>query len=131
MFNNIYTKIKKLFNTKVVVEPKTKKEIEFKSKIPEYTMWVLPTTLEEEDISNQYQWGSLDMVNIHLTKEDIEELSYIWSTESKEIIDTINSRTNGHIYISQEDLRLLLNKLYDNTQDLSVFTANHLDSDYH
>ncbi|QIB60143.1 hypothetical protein GXM21_06970 [Megamonas funiformis] len=71
------------------------------------------------------------MVNIHLTKEDIEELSYIWSTESKEIIDTINSRTNGHIYISQEDLRLLLNKLYDNTQDLSVFTANHLDSDYH
>ena len=107
MFNNIYTKI------------------------PEYTMWVLPTTLEEEDISNQYQWGSSDMVNIHLTKEDIEELSYIWSTESKEIIDTINSRTNGHIYILQEDLRLLLNKLYDNTQDLSVFTANHLDSDYH
>lgn len=50
-------------------------------------MWVLPTTLEEEDISNQYQWGSSDMVNIHLTKEDIE--------------------------------------------DLSVFTANHLDSDYH
>ena len=48
--------------------------------------------LEEEDISNQYQWGSPDMVNIHLTKEDIEELSYIWSTESKEIIDTINSR---------------------------------------
>lgn len=42
MFNNIYTKIKKLFNTKVVVEPKTKKEIEFKSKIPEYTMWVIP-----------------------------------------------------------------------------------------
>lgn len=131
MFNNIYTKIKKLFNTKVVVEPKTKKRLSSKAKYPEYTMWVLPTTLEEEDISNQYQWGSSDMGNIHLTKEDIEELSYIWSTESKEIIDTINNRTNGHIYISQEDLRLLLNKLYDNTQDLSVFTANHLDSDYH
>ena len=116
---------------KIVIEPKTKKETEFKSKIPEYTMWVLHKTLEEEDISNQYQWGSSDMGNIHLTKEDIEELSYIWSTESKEIIDTINNRTNGHIYISQEDLRLLLNKLYDNTQDLSVFTANHLDSDYH
>lgn len=54
----------------MVVEPKTKKEIEFKSKIPEYTMWVLPTTLEEEDISNQYQWGSSDMVNIHLTNEE-------------------------------------------------------------
>lgn len=97
MFNNIYTKIKKLFNTKVVVEPKTKKRLSSKAKYPEYTMWVLPTTLEEEDISNQYQWGSSDMVNIHLTKEDIEELSYIWSTESKEIIDTINSRTNPSI----------------------------------
>ena len=131
MFKKIYTKIKKLFNTKIVIESKTKKETEFKSKTPEYTMWILPTTLEEEDISNQYQWGSSDMINTHITKEDIEELSYIWSTESKEIIDTINNRTNGHIYISQEDLRLLLNKLYDNTQDLSVFTANHLDSDYH
>lgn len=130
MFKKIYTKIKKLFNTKIVIEPKTKKEIEFKSKIPEYTTWVLPTTLEE-DISNQYQWGSSDMINTHITKEDIEELSYIWSTESKEIIDTINSRKNGNIYISQENLRLLLNKLYDNTQDLSVLTEEKLDSDYH
>ena len=80
---------------------------------------------------NDYQWGSLDMVNTHLTKKDIEELSYIWSTESKEIIDNINNHPNGYIYISQENLKLLLNKLYDNTQDLSVFTANHLDSDYH
>lgn len=57
LLNKVYTKIKKLFNTKIVIEPK--KEIEFKSKIPEYTMWILPTTLKEEDISNQYQWGQL------------------------------------------------------------------------
>lgn len=81
-------------------------------------------------INNQYQWGSPDMVNTHITKEDIEHLSYIWDTQSKEIIDTINSRPNGCVYISQEDLRLLLNKLYDNTQELAVNTANSLDSDY-
>lgn len=43
MFNNIYTKIKELFNIKIVIEPK--KEIEFKSKIPEYTKWVIPKTV--------------------------------------------------------------------------------------
>ncbi len=32
LLNKVYTKIKKLFNTKIVIEPK--KEIEFKSKIP-------------------------------------------------------------------------------------------------
>ena len=42
MFKKIYTKIKKLFNTKIVIESKTKKENEFKSKIPEYTKWVIP-----------------------------------------------------------------------------------------
>ena len=130
MFKKIYTKIKKLFNTKIVIESKTKKETEFKSKTPEYTMWILPTTLEEEDISNQYQWGSSDMINTHITKEDIEELSYIWSTESKEIIDNINNHPNGYIYISQDNLKLLLNKLYDNTQELAVNTANHLNNDY-
>ena len=36
------SKIKKLFNTKIVIESKTKKETEFKSKIPEYTKWVIP-----------------------------------------------------------------------------------------
>lgn len=40
LLNKVYTKIKKLFNTKIVIEPK--KEIEFKSKIPEYTKWVIP-----------------------------------------------------------------------------------------
>lgn len=49
MFNNIYTKIKELFNTKVVIKPKTKKEIEFKSKIPEYTKWVIPINFYENE----------------------------------------------------------------------------------
>lgn len=40
LLNKVYTKIKKLFNTKIVIEPK--KEIEFKSTIPEYTKWVIP-----------------------------------------------------------------------------------------
>lgn len=42
MFNKIYTKIKKLFDIKIIVEPKTKKKIEFRSRIPEYTKWVIP-----------------------------------------------------------------------------------------
>ena len=50
------SKIKKLFNTKIVIESKTKKETEFKSKTLSI-MWILPTTLEEEDISNQYTMG--------------------------------------------------------------------------
>ena len=78
---------------------------------------------------NDYQWGSSNMKNTCVTKKDIEELSYIWSTDSKEIIDNINSGHDGYIYISQ-DLRLLLNKLYDNTKELAIFTANHLDDDY-
>ena len=40
MFNKIYTKIKELFNIKIVIEPK--KEIEFRSRLPEYTKWVIP-----------------------------------------------------------------------------------------
>ena len=70
------------------------------------------------------------MVNKKKKKKDIEELSYIWSTESKEIIDNINNHPNSYINISQENLKLLLNKLYDNTQELAVNTANHLDNDY-
>lgn len=68
-------------------------------------------------------------INTHITKEDIEHLAYIWDTQSKEIIDTINNRTNSYMYISQENLRLLLNKLYENTQELSMFASNNLDND--
>lgn len=39
MFNKIYTQIKELFNIKIVIEPK---KFEFRSKIPEYTKWVIP-----------------------------------------------------------------------------------------
>lgn len=48
MFNKIYTKIKKLFNIKIVIEPK--KKIEFRSKIPEYTKWVIPITLKNNKL---------------------------------------------------------------------------------
>lgn len=72
---------------------------------------------------------SISNINTHITKEDIEHLAYIWDTQSKEIIDTINSRTNSYMYISQENLRLLLNKLYENTQELSMFASNNLDND--
>ena len=62
---------------------------------------------------NDYQWGSSDMVNTHLSKKDIEELSYIWSTESKEIIDNINSHPNGYIYISVSPIpTLIINLVY-------------------
>lgn len=80
-------------------------------------------------VNNQYQWVTPDMVNTYILKRDIEELSYIWSRESKEIIDNINNRPNGYIYISQEDLRLLINKLYDNTKELAVHVDNNLNSD--
>lgn len=65
--------------------------------------------------------------HIHITKKDIKHLAYIYDTQSKEIIDNINNHSDSYIYISQEDLRLLLNKLYDNTQELYISIANNLD----
>lgn len=49
MFNKIYTKIKRLFDIKIIVEPKTKKKIEFRSRIPEYTKWVIPIKFYENE----------------------------------------------------------------------------------
>ena len=45
--NKIYTKIKELFNIKIVIEPK--KEIEFRSRLPEYTKWVIPIKFYENE----------------------------------------------------------------------------------
>ena len=46
LLNKVYTKIKKLFNTKIVIEPK---KFEFKSRIPEYTKWVIPIKFYENE----------------------------------------------------------------------------------
>ena len=46
MFNKIYKKIKELFNIKIVVEPK---KFEFRSRIPEYTKWVIPIKFYENE----------------------------------------------------------------------------------
>lgn len=46
MFNKIYTKIKRLFDIKIIVEPK---KFEFRSRIPEYTKWVIPIKFYENE----------------------------------------------------------------------------------
>ena len=46
MFNKIYTKIKELFNIKIVIESK---KFEFRSSIPEYTKWVIPIKFYENE----------------------------------------------------------------------------------
>lgn len=46
MFNKIKTKIKELLNIKIVIEPK---RYEYKSKIPEYTKWVIPINFYENE----------------------------------------------------------------------------------
>lgn len=48
MFNKIYSKIKELFNIKIIIENKIEKELEFKSKLHEYTKWVIPVNLKDE-----------------------------------------------------------------------------------
>ena len=39
LLNKVYTKIKELFNIIIVIEPKNS---EYKSKLSEYTKWVIP-----------------------------------------------------------------------------------------
>ena len=46
MFNKIYTKIKELFNIKIVIESK---KFGFRSSIPEYTKWVIPIKFYENE----------------------------------------------------------------------------------
>ncbi len=52
MFNKIYTKIKELFNIKIIIKSK-KENSEFKSKIPEYTKWIIPIKFMQMNINNK------------------------------------------------------------------------------
>ena len=49
MFSKMKTKIKELFNIKIVIESESQKEIEFRTRIPEYTKWVIPIKFYENE----------------------------------------------------------------------------------
>lgn len=71
-----------------------------------------------------YQCGVPKEKSITINKEDIEHLSSLWDTEARDIIEKINN-CKGSIIISQENLRLLLNKLYETREDLDHAIENN------
>lgn len=57
-------------------------------------------------------WGTNDMVNTYLEEEHICKIETPADAEGKEIIELIDSRPNGDIYITQVALRKLIKDMY-------------------
>lgn len=57
-------------------------------------------------------WGTSDMINTYLEEEHICKIETPADVEGKEIIELIDSRPNGDIYITQVALRKLIKDMY-------------------
>lgn len=57
-------------------------------------------------------WGTSNMINTYLEEEHICKIETPADVEGKEIIELIDSRPNGDIYITQVALRKLIKDMY-------------------